>query len=331
MLIKVKRGWELPESAAMDENAYRNRRSILKSLSAGAFLAGTTLAGGIGGFSRSSQASEEDPSAGLYPVPRNEAYEVPERPLTAESDALNYNNFYEFGSSKYISADAQALKIRPWEIVIDGMVDKPMTLDIDTLLSKVQLEERVYRHRCVERWAMTVPWSGFQMSQLVELAQPKSGAKYIKMQTLADEETMPNLAASWYPWPYTEGLTLEEATNELCFMATGLYGKPMPKQNGAPLRLALPWKYGFKSIKSIVRFTFTDERPVSYWEELQASEYGFWANVNPEVPHPRWSQAEEQLLTTKEVVPTQIYNGYGEQVAHLYRGLEEQEGIRLFR
>ena len=142
---------------------------------------------------------------------------------------------------------------------------------------------------------------------------------------------MPNLSASWYPWPYTEGVTMAEATNDLTFLVTGLYGKPVPKQNGAPLRLALPWKYGFKSVKSIVRFTFTDERPVSYWEELQASEYGFWANVNPDVPHPRWSQAEEQLLTSGDVVPTQIYNGYGEFVAHLYDGMQAEFGDRLFR
>ena len=329
MLIKVKKGWELPESAAMDEGAYGNRRDILRQLSLAGFLAGTTLATGIGG--RMARAAETDPSADLYPVPANSLYQVPERPLTAESDATTYNNFYEFGSHKRIYEDAQALKIRPWDVVIDGMVESPMTLDIDTLLRKVQLEERVYRHRCVERWAMTVPWSGFPMSQLVDIAKPLSGAKYVKMQTLADEETMPNLSASWYPWPYTEGVTMAEATNDLTFLVTGLYGKPVPKQNGAPLRLALPWKYGFKSVKSIVRFTFTDERPVSYWEELQASEYGFWANVNPDVPHPRWSQAEEQLLTSGDVVPTQIYNGYGEFVAHLYDGMQAEFGDRLFR
>jgi sulfoxide reductase catalytic subunit YedY len=329
MLIKVKRGWELPESAATDETTYRNRREILKQLSAGAFLSGGVLAGGIAASSPA--RAEVDPSADLYPVPRNERYTVPERGLTAEADATTYNNFYEFGSSKNIHEAAQAMRIRPWEIKIDGMVEKEMTIGIDDLLRRVQLEERVYRLRCVERWAMTVPWSGFQMSQLVDIANPLSGAKYIRMQTLADEETMPNLAASWYPWPYTEGITMEEAMNELSFMVTGLYGKPVPKQNGAPLRLALPWKYGFKSVKSIVRFTFTDERPVSYWEELQGSEYGFWANVNPDVPHPRWSQHEEQLLTTGERLPTQIYNGYGEFVAAMYDDIREDIGVWLYR
>lgn len=329
MLIKVKRGWELPESAALDETVYRNRRDILKQLSAGAFLAGTTLAAGIGGSRRAYAAA--DPSAHLYPVPANAKYQVPERGLTDEKDATTYNNFYEFGSHKGISNDAQAMNIRPWEVHIDGMVEQPMTLDIDSLLAKMQLEERVYRHRCVERWAMTVPWSGFAMSQLVNLAKPLGSAKYIRMETLADEETMPNLSASWYPWPYVEGITMKEAMNDLTFLVTGLYGKPVPKQNGAPLRLALPWKYGFKSIKSIVRFTFTEERPISYWEELQSKEYGFWANVNPDVPHPRWSQAEEQLLSTREVVPTQIYNGYGEFVADMYNDVRESAGDRLYR
>ncbi len=329
MLIKVKRGWELPESAAISESDYRNRREILKRMAGGAFLAGTALTAGLGGSRRA--AAETDPSASLYPVPRNETYIVPERGLTDEADATTYNNFYEFGSHKQIHEDAQAMKIRPWEIRIDGLVEKPMVIDIDTLLRRVQLEERVYRLRCVERWAMTVPWCGFAMSQLIDIAKPLSGAKYIKMQTLADEETMPNLSASWYPWPYTEGITLAEGMNDLTFLVTGMYGKPAPKQNGAPLRLALPWKYGFKSIKSIVSFTFTEERPVSYWEELQSSEYGFWANVNPDVPHPRWSQKEEQLLTTGERVPTQIYNGYGEFVASLYDDVRESAGDRLYR
>ena len=327
MLIKVVKGWELPESAALGESAYHSRREVLKRLSAGALLAGGVPGGGIG----SVRAAESDPTAHLYPVARNNGYTVPERGLTAEEDATTYNNFYEFGSHKRIYEDAQALKIRPWDVVIDGMVDTPLTIGIDDLLKQVDLEERVYRHRCVERWAMTVPWSGFPMSRLVQIARPKNGVKYIKMQTLADEETMPNLSASWYPWPYTEGVTIEEAMNDLCFLVTGIYGKPVPKQNGAPLRLALPWKYGFKSIKSIVRFTFTDERPIGYWEALQRNEYGFWANVNPAVPHPRWSQAEEQLLTAGDWVPTQIYNGYGEFVAGLYEGLEARYGDRLYR
>ena len=169
---------------------------------------------------------------------------------------------------------------------------------------------------------MTVPWSGFPLADLVKLAGPQADAKYLRMETFFDPEVASGQRASWNPWPYVEGLTIEEATNELAFMATGIYGKPLAKQFGAPLRLAVPWKYGFKSIKSIVRFTFTAERPVSFWEKIQAAEYGFWANVNPEVPHPRWSQATERLLATDERVPTRLFNGYGEQVAHLYEGMD---------
>ena len=174
---------------------------------------------------------------------------------------------------------------------------------------------------------MTVPWIGFPMAKLVAYARPLGDVKYVRMQTLADKSSMPGLKQFWYPWPYIEGLTIEEATNELAFIATGLYGKPIPKQNGAPLRLVVPWKYGFKSVKSIVRFTFTAERPKTFWETVQSREYGFWANVNPEVDHPRWSQASERLLGIDGRVPTRIFNGYGEFVADLYKGLE---GERLF-
>lgn len=172
---------------------------------------------------------------------------------------------------------------------------------------------------------MDVPWSGFPMKALVDLARPLTSARYVVMETAMDPETMPGLAQDWYPWPYIEGLTMAEATNELAFLVTGAYGKPVPRQMGAPLRLAVPWKYGFKSIKSIVRFTFTDKRPVNFWQNIQGSEYGFWANVNPEVPHPRWSQASERLLSTGERVPTRLFNGYGEFVAEIYKGLEGEK------
>jgi sulfoxide reductase catalytic subunit YedY len=195
------------------------------------------------------------------------------------------------------------------------------------LLKQVTLEERLYRHRCVEAWAMTVPWTGFPLADLVRLAEPTADARYLVFTSLADRKTMPGLRQSWYPWPYTEGVTLAEAMNELAFLAVGMYGKIIPKQDGAPIRLTLPWKYGFKSAKSIVQVEFTDRRPVSFWEQLQDSEYGFWANVNPEVPHPRWSQAQERLLGSDEMVPTRIWNGYGEYVASLYDGLKNE---RLF-
>jgi methionine sulfoxide reductase catalytic subunit len=320
MLIRVKRGWELPESAATEEAVFRDRRRLLKGLAAGPILAS-----GVAGFPAWA-AAEADLSAGLYPAKRNDRYTL-DRPLTAEKDSTTYNNFYEFGFDKSIWQQAQALKLRPWTIKIDGMVEKPFTIDFDDLLKQVGLEERLYRHRCVEAWSMAVPWTGFPMAALVDLARPLGSAKYVRMETFMDPKTAPEQKKFFYPWPYVEGLTIEEARNELAFLVTGMYGKPVPKQDGAPLRLAIPWKYGFKSVKSIVRFEFTDKRPVSYWEKLQASEYGFWANVNPAVPHPRWSQATERVLGTDERRPTLMWNGYGEFVADMYKGLEKE---RLF-
>jgi len=202
-----------------------------------------------------------------------------------------------------------------------------MTVGFDDLIRKMPLEERLYRHRCVEAWSMAVPWSGFPLKALVELAKPLGNAKYVAMQTFMDPKMAPGQRAFFYPWPYTEGLTVAEATNELAFMVTGAYGKPLKNSNGAPLRLATPWKYGFKSVKSIVKLTFTDQRPKTFWEALQESEYGFWANVNPDVPHPRWSQATERVLGIDGRRPTLKWNGYGEYVAHLYDGLDKE---RLF-
>ena len=320
MLIRVKRGWELPETAATSETAFRDRRRLVKAIAAGPMIAA--------GLARLTPAAadEADPSAALYPAKRNPKYTL-DRPLTDEKYPTTYNNFYEFSADKSVWHEAQALKIRPWTIKIDGMVEKPLALDIDDLLKKIGLEERLYRHRCVEAWSYTVPWSGFPLKALVDLARPLGSATYLKMTTFMDPAVAPEQKKFFYPWPYVEGLTMAEATNDLSFLAAGMYGKPMPKQDGAPLRLALPWKYGFKSIKSIVRFEFTDKRPKGYWEALQASEYGFWANVNPDVPHPRWSQATERVLGTDERRPTLIWNGYGEFVADMYKGLEKE---RLF-
>ena len=220
---------------------------------------------------------------------------------------------------------ARALKTRPWTVTIDGLVEKPFQTGLDDLIRKMPLEERLYRLRCVEAWAMAVPWTGFPLKALVDMARPLSSARYVKLQTFLDRSVSPGQRQTWYPWPYTEGMTIEEAGNELAFLVTGVYGKPLANQFGAPLRLALPWKYGFKSVKSIVRITFAEERPKTFWEALQPSEYGFWANVNPAVSHPRWSQATERVLGTDETRPTVIYNGYGDYVAHLYKGLEKEK------
>jgi sulfoxide reductase catalytic subunit YedY len=318
MPVIRRRGWELPEHLATPEHLFFDRRAFVAAamgVAAGSLVPDLALAQRV--------ADLPDPTADLYPAKRNAKYTL-DRPITDEKVNGNYNNFYEFGADKSIARAAQALKVRPWTVTIDGMVEKPMQLGIDDLIRKMPIEERLYRHRCVERWSMAIPWSGFPFAKLVELAKPLSSAKYVRMETFLDKATAPEQKKAWYPWPYVEGLTMAEATNDLAFLATGAYGKPIAKQHGAPIRLAVPWKYGFKSIKSIVKFTFTDQRPKSYWEELQSSEYGFWANVNPEVPHPRWSQAVEELIGTNERRPTLLFNGYGEYVAGIYKGLEKE-------
>ena len=300
MVVFRRRGWEISESLVTPERYVLGRRAALTGIAAGAIASQAAWAQG---------------------APMNPQFAEAGRPITAEGDVTTYNNYYEFGTDKSIYRAAQRMPISPWTISIEGMVAKPMTIGLEDLLKKVKLEQRVYRHRCVEAWAMTVPWTGFAMSELIRMANPTSAAKYVEMETLADPKTMPGLRLSIIDWPYKEGLRLDEAQNELAFLATGLYGKEMPKQDGAPIRLVIPWKYGFKSIKSIVRFNFTDKQPVNSWQSTQPSEYGFWANVNPDVPHPRWSQASERLLGSGERVPTKIYNGYGAQVASLYTGL----------
>ena len=318
MHVIRRRGWEIPEHLATPEHLFFNRRSFL---GAAAGAAASTMVPGIALAQR--VADLPDPTADLYPAKRNEKYTL-DRPITDEKVNGSYNNFYEFGSSKSVARAAQALKLRPWTIKLDGMVEKPMEVGIDDIVRKIPIEERLYRHRCVEAWSMAVPWSGFPMAKLVEMAKPLSSAKYVRMETFLDKSVAPGQRQTWFPWPYVEGLTIAEATNELSFLVTGAYGKPLPKVHGAPIRLAVPWKYGFKHIKSIVRFSFTDQRPKSYWEDLQASEYGFWANVNPEVAHPRWSQATEELIGIGERRPTLLFNGYGDYVAHLYKGLESE-------
>ena len=325
MLIKRKRGWEIPEREATPEQVFHDRRRLAKLIAAGPILAAASVALPLGGAGRAARAAESaDPSAALYPAMRNLRYRV-DRDLTSEKDATTYNNYYEFNSSKDVVDQAQKLKIRPWEIEIAGMVEKPMKIGVDDLLKQMKLEERLYRHRCVEAWSMTIPWTGFPLKDFVAFAKPLSGAKYVTMVTAAQRETMPGLRQFWYPWPYTEGLTIAEANHELALLVTGMYGKPAPRQNGAPLRLIVPWKYGFKSVKSIVKFEFTDKRPKTFWEAVGPDEYGFWANVNPKVPHPRWSQATEEVIGAGKRVPTQLYNGYEEYVADLYKGLEKEK------
>jgi sulfoxide reductase catalytic subunit YedY len=315
MNVIHRRGWEIPEREATPEELVFNRRALMKGaglIGAGAMLPGGALAQGA------------DPSAGLYPAPRNERYRL-DRPPHTEDVTGKYNNFYEFGSTKFIWDAAQKLQTRPWTIKFDGLVEKPREVDIDTLLKAVKLEERLYRLRCVEAWSMTIPWTGFPMKQLLDFARPLSGAKYVRMETFLEPKIAPGQRQTWFPWPFVDGCTIEEAANELAFMVTGAYGKPLAKQFGAPLRVHMPWKYGFKAVKSITRVSFVAERPKGFWEALQPAEYGFWANVNPAVDHPRWSQATEEVLGTRDRIPTVLFNGYGEFVADLYKGLEKEK------
>jgi sulfoxide reductase catalytic subunit YedY len=317
MLIKRNRGWEIPEARVTPEHVFLNRRNFMAASAGAVALAAARPA-----------RAEGDPSAGLYPAKLNPAYADAGRPVTGAEYTTTFNNYYEFGSSKRIADAAKALPIRPWAIVLDGEVEKPTTVAIDDLFSQVTFEERIYRHRCVEAWSMVVPWTGFPLKRLVEIAKPTSNAKFLRFETFNKPEVAPGQKDGFftsYPWPYVEGVTMAEAMNDLPLLVTGAYGKPLPNSMGAPLRLHLPWKYGFKSIKGIVRVSFTAERPVSFWETLGPQEYGFWANVNPEVPHPRWSQASEEVLGAGERIPTLLYNGYGEQVAELYKGLENEK------
>ena len=322
MNVIRRRGWEIPDRFATPEHLAFSRRTVLTG-------AASTLA--LAPYAANAQrltdvANLPDPSADLYPAKRNEKYAL-DRPITDEKVNGSYNNFYEFGTSKNVTTAAQALTIRPWTVKIDGMVEKPMEVGIDDLIRKLTLEERTYRHRCVEAWGMAIAWTGFPFAKLVEFARPLGSAQYVRMETFLDKKMAPGQRQPWYPWPYVEGVTMAEATNELAFLVTGAYGHPLARQHGAPLRLALPWKYGFKSIKSIVSFNFTDKRPRGMWEALQPSEYGFWANVNPQVPHPRWSQASEEIIGTGERRPTLLFNGYGEYVADLYKGMEKTERL----
>ena len=324
MLIVRRPDWALPEAEVTDEAIYRGRRTLLKTLGLGGALA---LSG-----SRAWAAAKALPAAPatLPPgVSTNLDMRYPAgRALTAEKAATTYNNYYEIATIKDIWQAAQAIPQRPWSIEVSGLCNQPKTWAIDDLLKKIPLEERIYRHRCVEAWAMTVPWSGFALSKLVDLADPKPEAAYVQFTTLANPKVMPGLSDPTFPWPYLEGLTMAEARNDLAFIGTGMYGRSMPPQDGGPIRLVTPWKYGFKSAKAIIKIEFVKKRPMNFWQAINPDEYGFWANVNPDVPHPRWSQKTERLLGTGEIVPTQIYNGYGQFVAGMYAGIKNQQ---LFR
>ncbi|OUR83091.1 mononuclear molybdenum enzyme YedY [Cycloclasticus sp. 46_120_T64] len=245
--------------------------------------------------------------------------------LTPYEYVTTYNNFYEFGTAKGDPVvRAHTLKTKPWSVSIEGEVEKPGVYDLEDILKRQQLEERIYRLRCVEAWSMVVPWIGFPLASLIKQLKPTSKAKYIEFTTLYDPEQMPGQRSGSLKWPYVEGLRMDEAMNPLSLMATGLYGEMMPKQNGAPLRLVVPWKYGFKSIKSIVKIRFSETMPATSWNQAASGEYGFYANVNPQVPHPRWSQRRERVIGASLFSPkrnTELFNGYADEVAYLYKGM----------
>jgi methionine sulfoxide reductase catalytic subunit len=300
----IKRPSDIPPSEITDEKQYLSRRQFLGKFSGATVgaIAATPLLAAIG---------------------PNGSVSSPEDELTPYKDVTEYNNFYEFGTGKEDPArNAQEFVAKPWTVKIDGYVKNPATYDLDDLLKPLTTEERIYRMRCVEAWSMVIPWLGFPLSDLIDRVEPTSRANYVAFETLYDPDRMPGQNRAVLDWPYREGLRLDEARHPLTLMATGLYGKPLPNQNGAPLRLVVPWKYGFKGIKSIVRISFVEKQPRTTWSQMAANEYGFYANVNPEVDHPRWSQARERRIGEWRKRPTLMFNGYADEVAHLYSGLD---------
>lgn len=333
--IHKPRPWDLPEALATPEHIYLDRRKVLAALGLG------TLSMALPACAQNSpqtqgrgKAKMESPSktapalgnaySDLFPAKRNGTYGLGDRPLTEEATAGGYNNFYEFTTDKEkVWRLARGYSVDPWKIEVTGLVKTPRTLDLDDLIKRFPLEERLYRFRCVEAWAMQVPWTGYPLRALIDWLEPLGSAKYVRFVCVHDPKGLPGQKEyPWYDWPYYEALRLDEARNELAFVVVGSYGHGLPMQHGAPLRLALPWKYGYKGPKAIVKIELVKEQPATFWNQAEPKEYGFFSNVNPEKPHPRWSQATERDIGTGERRPTLLYNGYGEQVASLYTGEE---------
>jgi len=272
-------------------------------------------------------------TAGLGSIGGSVAAQEAKNPLTPNTfeEITQYNNFYEFGTRKDDPArNAHLMTTEPWSIEIDGLVDRPGTYDFKDIMAEMDIESRIYRFRCVEAWSMVIPWNGFELADLLNMAGVQEGAKYVAFETLYRPEEMPGTRFPVIDWPYVEGLRLDEAMHPLTLMATGIYDQPMPKQNGAPIRLVVPWKYGFKSIKSIVRITLTEDEPPTSWNKANAREYGFYSNVNPNVDHPRWSQATERRIgggLFNKRIPTLMFNGYEDEVASMYEGMDLEKYI----
>ncbi|MBP1703137.1 MAG: putative sulfite oxidase subunit YedY [Chloroflexi bacterium] len=298
------------------EHLFLNRRQFLKTM--GTVGAGALLAAcGV-------NVTEDTPivSTPSDLITNSQTDELGD-PLNTYEQITNYNNYYEFTTLKEdVAEKAQDFQTSPWEVKVYGLVNKPQTFGLEDLLKKFPQEERIYRLRCVEGWSMVIPWVGFPLSALLKEVEPQSSGKYVRFETLLDSEQMPKQRGSLFPWPYQEGLRLDEAMNDLTILATGLYGKPLPAQNGAPVRLVLPWKYGFKSLKAIVKIELVPDEPETFWTTVASNEYGFYANVNPDVAHPRWSQASERRIGELGRRTTLMFNGYAEQVADLYQGMD---------
>jgi methionine sulfoxide reductase catalytic subunit len=313
----IKKPSDIPSSEITPKQGYLTRRKFI----AGAAATGAALAGGF--FLRSHLDNEPVHAGGM------KLSGIAKSPLsTSEApnsfkDITNYNNYYEFSTDKYEpNGLARNFRTRPWTVAIEGMVKKPKKLDIDAIMKLAPLEERIYRHRCVEGWSMVIPWVGFPLSALIKQAEPLGSAKFVAFETVLDPNQMPNQKRGVLDWPYVEGLRLDEALHPLTILAVGLYDEVLPNVDGAPLRLVVPWKYGFKGIKAIVKISFTDKMPPTTWNQMAPNEYGFYSNVNPQKDHPRWSQASERRIGEFRKRPTLMFNGYADQVASLYTGLD---------
>jgi methionine sulfoxide reductase catalytic subunit len=325
MLIKKKSGLEIPSSEITTEHVYRSRRQFMKGAAALGLLAGLAACRPGGNAPRG-----RAPSAGLEVTPGAVSATTDELgdELTEFQDIITYNNYYEFSTDKTAVANmAAALQTSPWEVEVGGLVRNPGVYDVDDLRHLFDEEERIYRLRCVEAWSMVIPWLGFPLSKLLERVEPTSAARYVRFETLYDLDQMPGQRRGAYNWPYVEGLRLDEAMHDLTILSTGLYGQPLLPQNGAPIRLVAPWKYGFKSIKSIVKIELVATQPTSLWMAAAPHEYGFYANVNPEVSHPRWSQRSERRIGEFGRRDTLMFNGYEEQVAHLYADMDLRQNF----
>ena len=308
----IRKPTDIPYSEVTPRSLFLRRREFIQTAAGGAMAAAAMLA-------PASARAQDGPK---LPNVRKSQFSTTER-LNDYDDVTGYNNFYEFGADKADpKANAQSFKTRPWSIRVEGLVKAPATHDVDSFIKPYALEERIYRLRCVEGWSMVIPWIGFPLADVIKRLEPQPGAKFVEFTTLNDPEQMPGQRVPILPWPYVEGLRMDEAMNPLSILAVGVYGEALPNQNGAPIRLVVPWKYGFKSIKSIVRIRFTENQPRNTWEISAPREYGFYANVNPEVNHPRWSQATERRLGRFLRQKTEMFNGYGEQVAQMYAGMD---------